>query len=84
MDIANFVVGQLVGLAEPLLVLRLIVKMSWLEEFDKTSKRMYYRLLSLFVVRGCARVMEGLPGSYVVIIAIDACIAMHIQPSVFD
>ena len=43
MDIANFIIGQLVGLAEPLLVLGFIIKMSWLEGVYKTSKENLYR-----------------------------------------
>ena len=41
MDIANFIIGQLVGLAEPLLVLGFIIKC--LEGVYKTSKENLYR-----------------------------------------
>ena len=44
MDVANFIIGQLVGLAEPLLVLGFIIKcLQPLEGVYKTSKENLYR-----------------------------------------
>ena len=43
MDVANFIIGQLVGLAEPLLVLGFIIKCLGWKESDKTSKENLYR-----------------------------------------
>ena len=41
MDIANFIIGQLVGLAEPLLVLGFIIKCLGWKESIKHQKRIY-------------------------------------------
>lgn len=41
MDIANFIIGQLVGLAEPLLVLGFIIKCLGWKEPIKHQKRIY-------------------------------------------
>ena len=48
MDIANFIIGQLVGLAEPLLVLGFIIKCLGWKESIKHQKRIYIGA-SLFV-----------------------------------
>ena len=40
MDIANFIIGQLVGLAEPLLVLGFIIKcLGWKESIKHQKRR---------------------------------------------
>lgn len=53
MDIANFIIGQLVGLAEPLLVLGFIIKCLGWKEPIKHQKRIYIGA-SLFVFSGSA------------------------------
>ena len=69
MDIANFIIGQLVGLAEPLLVLGFIIKCLGWKESIKHQKRIYIgaSLFVFLVAQGNGR----FPGSYVIIIAID-------------
>lgn len=69
MDIANFIIGQLVGLAEPLLVLGFIIKCLGWKEPIKHQKRIYIgaSLFVFLVAQGNGR----FPGSYVIIIAID-------------
>ena len=42
MDIANFIIGQLVGLAEPLLVLGFIIKcLGWKESIKHQKENLY-------------------------------------------
>lgn len=62
----NFIIGQLVGLAEPLLVLEFIIKCLGWKESIKHQKRIYIgaSLFVFLVAQGNGR----FPGSYVILL----------------
>ena len=72
MDIVNFVVGQLVGLVEPFLVIRFVVKCLEWKNSIKYRKSVFvgFWLLWFVIAQGNGR----FNGSYVVIIIIDTCL----------
>ena len=72
MDIVNFVVGQLVGLVEPFLVIRFVVKCLEWKNSIKYRKSVFvgFWLLWFVIAQGNGR----FSGSYVVIIIIDTCL----------
>ena len=72
MDIVNFLVGQLVGLVEPFLVIRFVVKCLEWKNSIKYRKSVFVGFWLLWFV--IAQGNGGFSGSYVVIIIIDTCL----------
>ena len=72
MEIANFLIGQLVGLVEPFLVIRFVIKcLEWKNSIKyRKSAFVGFWLLWFVIAQGNGR----FNGSYVAIIIIDTCL----------